>query len=88
MMMAYFEGYPGIDPDDLEQLNATASRAARLGIEFDEAFDDLTGNPPRDVAERAWNDFVAYYKPPAGAVFDEAPEEAPLESDQAGSNPA
>lgn len=73
-MMAYFQGYPGLDPDDKERLNALAASTLREPMTFDEAYALLDANgSPREVAERAWDDFMAYYHP----VGKEPPEEAP-----------
>jgi hypothetical protein len=75
MMMMAFAGYPGMDPDDLERLNALASSTTREPMTFDEAYALLKNDSPRDVAERAWNDFLDYYTP--------APGEAPPEPAEA-----
>lgn len=64
--MAYFAGYPNLDPDDMERLHAIASYKPRWS--FEEAFAVLECGSPRDVAERAYADFVEYWTPPADYV--------------------
>ena len=58
MMMAS-TNYPGSNEDDLKRLDALAVQ----GITFEQAWNDFEegSRTPKDIAEKAFNDFARFY---------------------------